>query len=105
MRIDIPTTEEFKIEVIKEEVSRHFDRTLKDILSRSRKGFNIIPRQCIMFFLDLHTDITLKKIGKEVDRDHSTVLHGIKSIQDRIDTQQDFKYSLMDLNEKILNRI
>ncbi|MEE4240129.1 MAG: helix-turn-helix domain-containing protein, partial [Desulfopila sp.] len=46
----------------------------------SRKKVLAFPRQVAMYLCRKHTDNSLADIGKEFNRDHSTVLHSIKVV-------------------------
>ena len=48
------------------------------LLSPSRKAAVVAARQPIMAVLYHQYDLTLQAIGDELDRDHTTVLHGIR---------------------------
>lgn len=66
--------------LILEFISRQFDVTAKDLKSRSRKRVITFPRQIAMYLCRKHTDCSLADIGREFNRDHSTVLHAIKVV-------------------------
>lgn len=67
-------------QMISELVSRQFRVSMKDMQSRSRKRTLTFPRQVAMFLSRKHTDESLADIGKLFNRDHSTVLHAIKVV-------------------------
>ena len=57
-----------------------------DLVSVRRTMDLILPRQEIMFKLRHHTVLSLPQIGRLLgDRDHTTVLHGIRKFQIRLD--------------------
>ena len=51
---------------------------VSQLLSPSRKAAVVAARQPIMAVLYHQYDLTLADIGAELDRDHTTVLHGIR---------------------------
>jgi len=51
---------------------------VKQLLSPSRKAAVVAARQPIMAVLYHQFDMTLADIGAELDRDHTTILHGIR---------------------------
>ena len=105
-KYNMPRTDKYIAQVIKEEVSRHFDRTIEDIIGASHKHLLTIPRHAIVYFLKMHTGLSLRNISAEVGRkDHSTAIHAIKNINDFMDTQHNFKIGMLDLNEKIKKRL
>ncbi len=74
------------IEVIQKKVAEHFDIRLAD-MSRRRRPENIVfPRQSAMFFSRQMTARTMNAIGEAFGgRDHGTVLHACKLVQDRME--------------------
>lgn len=51
---------------------------VSQLLSPSRKAAVVAARQPIMAVLYHEYDLTLQAIGDELDRDHTTILHGIR---------------------------
>ena len=51
---------------------------VSQLLSPSRKAAVVAARQPIMAVLYHQYDLTLQAIGDELDRDHTTILHGIR---------------------------
>tara|TARA_Y100000033_G_scaffold42074_1_gene42908 strand:+ start:206 stop:520 length:315 start_codon:yes stop_codon:yes gene_type:complete len=51
---------------------------VQQLLSPSRKAAVVAARQPIMSVLYHEFDMTLADIGAELDRDHTTILHGIR---------------------------
>ena len=70
-------------ELIREFISRHYNISIKDLQSRSRKRAISFPRQVAMYLCRKHTDSSLADIGKKFNRDHSTVLHAIKTVTEK----------------------
>ena len=48
-------------------------------------------RYVIMYLCKKYTNMYLKQIAGIFDMDHTTAMHGIASIENRIDTEPDFK--------------
>ena len=68
--------------MIKEFISKQYKISCSELQSRSRKKALTFPRQVAMYLCRMHTEESLADIGKEFNRDHSTVLHSIKVIND-----------------------
>lgn len=64
------------------EVSHHV------ILGHSRAGKAALTRQVVMFLLRFDLDRSFPQIGKDLKKDHSTVMHGCKHIQERIECDE-----------------
>ena len=74
--------------------SPHMDLTqisYRDIDSPSRKTEYVLARQLLMYFLNFYTLGTLKWIGNEVEKDHATVLHSVKVINNHYETSRSFR--------------
>ena len=62
----------------------HYNIDVDVIFSRSRLRDINDARQMIMYLANRLTDLSSKSIGYKLNRTHVTVLHGIKSVADRI---------------------
>lgn len=72
-----------------------------DIDDTSRKRSVVEARALYYTILKNTTNLTLSKIGKLVNKDHATVLHGIKNLQDWMNQNQYLKNAY----DSILDRI
>ena len=73
-----------------------------EIKGNDRHG-DIIPARHICYYFARKSGYTLKDIGKYFNRDHSTVIKGIKSAEDRLHTQnEDYLNILNILKTKII---
>jgi chromosomal replication initiator protein len=66
--------------LISEFVCKQYNVSAKELQSRSRKRSLAFPRQVAMYLCRKHTEDSLADIGREFNRDHSTVLHSIKVV-------------------------
>jgi chromosomal replication initiator protein len=69
------------IETILRAVCAEFGVTKDDLLSKKREATISQARQIAMFLLREDAGLTVARIGRELERDHSTVLHGCKRIE------------------------
>ncbi|MEN8190016.1 MAG: chromosomal replication initiator protein DnaA [Thermodesulfobacteriota bacterium] len=92
-------------DLITEFVSKQFQISVKDMQSKSRKKIITFPRQVAMFLSRKHTSESLADIGKLFNRDHATVLHSIKVVNDlkRRDTSISAQIDLLDTKIKQIN--
>lgn len=65
-------------------VARRFQISVLDMLIRNRSHRVVIPRQ-LAYWLAWKAGKSTVHIGRKFDRDHATVMHGLKSIQARMD--------------------
>ena len=73
------------------------------IFSRSRVRDIADARQVIMYLAYKHADLSSKSIGTKLSRSHVTVLHGIKTVENRISVEPAFS-QLVDTIERLLHR-
>lgn len=71
-----------QIKEIKKLVCQHFNITLKELASRSRKQRIVMARQIGIYLARKYADgFTLQAIGKEFNKHHATVMHSINVIE------------------------
>jgi len=71
-------------------VEEAFDVSIDQIKSKARYAHIRIPRQVLAFLL-IKYGLTTSKAGFIINRDHATVIHSVKVVEDTIDTDKDFK--------------
>ena len=71
-------------DMIRDCVSSRFKVSREELRSRSRKRNIVFPRQIAMYLTRKFTEHSLNEIGEMYSRDHSTVLHSIKTITQRM---------------------
>jgi chromosomal replication initiator protein len=80
------------IQVIVETVTRYYDVRLSELLSRRRHKSIALPRQVCMWLARRHTRFSLEEIGGYFGgRDHTTVMHAIRTIDARRRTDDRFQ--------------
>ena len=78
---DMPLT----VDDIIDRVCRHYEVTPAMVKGKSRKQEIVLARQLSMYLADKYTNIPATRIGKLVgNRDHSTVLHSISKIAEKL---------------------
>ena len=87
--------------MISEFVGSQFRVSIEEMQSRSRKKALTVPRQVAMYLCRKHTHETLADIGKTFNRDHSTVLHSIKVVLDRMNRNTSMSEQVALLSRKI----
>lgn len=85
---DILTQEEERLAVnvnaIKKIVGKHYKIDMEDFVSKRKTQSVAWPRQIAMFLATELTDLSLPEIGREFNRDHSTVVHARDLVKDKI---------------------
>jgi len=69
------------INAIKNLVCKHYNISIQDIVSGSRKQSIVRPRQIAIYLSRRYTDSPLQLIGKSFNRYHATALHSIGIIE------------------------
>jgi Bacterial dnaA protein helix-turn-helix len=83
-----------KIRYIQEVVARHFNVSRADILSYRRTASVVRARQIAMYLSKILTPRSLPDIGRRFgDRNHTTVLHAVRKIDDLLNGTKTCKYS------------
>ncbi len=72
------------MEMIQRSVAEYFDIRFSDILSKKRPANIAFPRQVAMFLCRDLTPHSLPSIGEAFGKNHATVLHAVRSIEERI---------------------
>ena len=87
--------------MICELVSGQFNVTVKELQSKSRKKVITTPRQIAMYLARKYTEESLVDIGKTFNRDHSTVLHAIKVVSNKLVRDSSVNAQLEILSNKV----
>jgi chromosomal replication initiator protein len=73
--------ESITIDGIKKLVSKYYNITVKEMVSRSRKQAIVRPRQVAIYLARKYTDNSIQAIGRSFNRYHATALHAIGSVE------------------------
>ena len=93
---------EISLENNKNLVAKHFDMPVEKLHSKTRLREVVMARQLSMYLAKTYTNSSLKVIGDSFGgRDHSTVIHSLKAIQDLMDTDIMFKDKVNVLVKKV----
>ena len=83
-------------------VSTHYDVTEQQVKGRLRKREIVLPRQVIMYLADKHIRMPASRIGRCVGgRDHSTVIHSLRLITEKIQQDKDFCCEIQTLEQEL----
>jgi chromosomal replication initiator protein len=93
---------EISIDFIQKIVSDYFQLDVVTLQSKTRKRHVVQARQLAMFFAKKYTKASLSNIGSQIgDRDHATVLHACKTIENLASTDKEFKKYVDDIQKKL----
>lgn len=85
------------VEEIQSVVAKKYSVDISQILSPERTQSLVTPRQLAMYIARKFTTKGLPEIAELFKKTHSTVLHGVKSIEKRLDVEDDLKASLEEV--------
>ena len=89
-------------DVIQRTVADYYNLEVENLASATRRRQVVLARQISMFLVKEYTDQSLKSIGRMFGgRDHSTVLYSIKTVRDLMETNDEIKKALAELERKI----
>lgn len=94
-----------RIEDIQRIVARHYNVSKTELLSNRRTRTIVKPRQVAMFLSKSMTPRSLPEIGRRFGgRDHTTVLHAVRKIEDMSSTDQTLAQELELLRRLIVDQ-
>ena len=92
-----------RIDLIQKVVAREYGISVEDILSARRTRAIVLPRQIAMFLSKTLTPRSLPDIGRRFgNRDHTTVIHGVRKIEKMRGDDPAFKPEVERLRSLIL---
>ena len=96
------TKREVSIDYIQKVVSEYFQMDVSTLQSKTRKRHIVQARQLAMYFAKKYTKASLASIGSQIGkRDHATVLHACKTVDNLSFTDKQFRKYVEDLNQKL----
>jgi len=96
------TAREVSIDYIQKIVCDYFDMPIELLKSKTRKREVVQARQIAMYFAKSMTKSSLATIGLHSGgKDHATVLHACRTVNNLIDTDKRFKTYIDELHKKI----
>jgi chromosomal replication initiator protein len=96
------TRKENTVERIRDVVCEYFSLTVDAISTKSRKREVVQARQIAMYLSKQMTKSSLSSIGNTIgQRDHTTVLHACKIVNDLMDCDKNFRSSVHEIVEKL----
>ena len=82
-------------------VAEHFGVKPEDITSKKRNSEFVLPRQVVMYLCRELTNISQVNIGKLGKKDHTTVIHGVKKIENDIAVNEDLRNKIEIIKKKL----
>ena len=83
-------------------VAEHFNISKEDITSKKRNSEYVVPRQIIMYLCRQMTEATFQMIASYLGKkDHTTVIHGVEKIEEKIQTDEDLRNKIETIQKKL----
>ncbi len=90
------------METIQKKVVDYYHLRMADMLSRRRPANIAFPRQVAMYLSRILTEHSLQEIGNAFGgRDHGTVIHACKTVENMMDQDTSIKHAVEFLNEQL----
>ncbi|WP_372950434.1 chromosomal replication initiator protein DnaA [Mariniphaga sp.] len=93
---------ELSIEYISKVVCDYFNMSVESLQTKTRKREIVQARQITMYFSKTLTKYSLASIGAQIgNKDHATVLHACKTVNNLKDTDKNFRQYVEDIEKKL----
>lgn len=93
---------ELSIEYISKVVCDYFNMPVESLQTKTRKREIVQARQITMYFSKTLTKYSLASIGAQIgNKDHATVLHACKTVNNLKDTDKNFRQYVEDIEKKL----
>jgi chromosomal replication initiator protein len=97
-----PKEELISIDTIQKVVASFYNIKISDLKAKKKYKGYVIPRQIAMYLSRKLTNASLLEIGDKFGgKDHSTVIHSIKKVEERISKESPFKEIVENLYGQI----
>lgn len=84
-------------------INHYYPYTLADLRSKNRSKHLSLARQLVMYFMKKFTDKSLQEIALYLGRsDHSTVIHALKNVNEKIEDDYSFSTYVGKIKEDIV---
>jgi len=98
---ETPTKAKVNLEKILNEVSEFYGLKKDEILGKKRDKALVHPRQITMYLLRHELNFSFPKIGKELQRDHTTIIHGCEKIEKAIIQDSSLKQEISLIKSRL----
>ena len=88
-------------DVIIEETARYYSLDPENLKSQRRDKNIAMARQVAMYLMRTHTNLSLKEIGDQFSRNHTTVMSSLDKIEDLLDKKPEMNNTIRDISSNI----
>ena len=100
--VKIPSKPAVNFDMIVETTAEYYGLNPDTIFTKSRLRDIADARQMIMYLCSKHTTLSTPAIGSKLNREHSTVLHGISAVRDRLSCSREVNQALESIEAALL---
>ncbi|MFC1821169.1 chromosomal replication initiator protein DnaA [Thermodesulfobacteriota bacterium] len=101
LKCHISNRESISFEDIEKLVCQYFKVDPVMLRSKSRKKIHAYPRNIFIYLCRHHTNSTLEKIGRSIDRNHSTVVYASEVIEQKMKVHPQIRKQVHFLSQKL----
>ena len=91
------TVRKLTVEEIQAAVAKKFNVSIEQILSMERTQSLVTPRQLAMYIARKYSSKSLMEIALHFKKSHATIVHGVRTIEKRIDVEKELKLTLEEI--------
>jgi len=89
------------LKTIEEIAAEIWEIPVESIMVKTRKREVVEARQVLMAYRKQQTGKSSNRVGKEYSKDHATVLHAIKTVNNLRETDKVFRYKYEEFNRRV----
>ena len=93
---------QMSFELIAETVARFYNLDISLLYGKSRKREISDARQLVMYLTKKSTQLSSTNIGQKLSRDHATVLHACKQIEQRLSIEKKFRHEVEMIENELI---
>ena len=90
------------LEFVEALVVDYYEVKAEVLYSKKRDRHFLTPRHVSMFLMRKYTAYSLKDIGKRFHRDHTSVMHAVKKVEDLMETDESMRRDVQLIENAIL---
>ena len=91
-------------DAIVSEVARYFGMTAGVLTGPSRSRSVVMARNIAMYLIRQITGLSTVELGKIFERDHSTAMHSLDQVTEKLETDPSVSQTIKDITLNINNR-
>ncbi|MBQ5777598.1 MAG: chromosomal replication initiator protein DnaA [Oscillospiraceae bacterium] len=89
-------------EFIIKAVAKYFEITYEDIVGKDRSQKMVEPRKIAMYMVRDMTHLSFPKMGEVFNKDHTTVMHSIDTLEERLKDDAVLREKIQDVKNSVL---